>query len=135
MLWLIFICLIVHLHVYHSKQDFVSFDPYEILQLEIGAAQEDIKKQYRSLSLEFHPDKNRGNVEAEQKFILISKAYQTLTDESTRENYEKYGNPDGFQGMSVTIGLPSFLTRRENELYVLVFYMLSMIMLVIAVAI
>lgn len=89
------------------------------------------------MSLKFHPDKFRGNEmeeqDAEQKFIMINKAYQTLTDESTRENFEKYGNPDGFQGSSVTIGLPSFLTRKSNELTVLLVYFFMMVTLVVIV--
>lgn len=53
---------------------------------------------------------------------MITKAYKTLTDEASRENWEKYGNPDGYHVTSVTIGLPSFLTKRENEIPVLIIY-------------
>jgi len=54
--------------------------------------------------------------------VIACVLIQTLTDETTRENYEKYGNPDGYQGTSVTIGLPSFLSNKENEKVVLVVY-------------
>lgn len=49
----------------------------------------------RKLALELHPDRNPGNHEAAAKFILVSKAYECLTDEKVKANCEKYGNPDG----------------------------------------
>ena len=55
----------------------------------------------------------------------MAKAYEVLTDDATRENYEKYGNPDGYHGTSVTIGLPSWLTNKDNELAILVAYFLA----------
>ena len=68
----------------------------------------------------YHPDKNAGDATAQDMFIKVAKAHEVLTDEATRENYEKYGNPDGYHGTSVTIGLPSWLTNKENELAILV---------------
>ncbi len=47
---------------------------------------QDIKKAYRKLSLEFHPDRNPGH---EDKFLRIAKAYEALTDETARENFRK----------------------------------------------
>lgn len=47
------------------------------------------------MAIKYHPDKNPNNPEATQKFILVSKAYETLTDEKKKLMYEKYGNPDG----------------------------------------
>ena len=74
-----------------------AFDPYSILGVDQGAAMGDIKKAYRKLSLIYHPDKNTGNKVAEEMFMKIAKAYEALTDETSKENYEKYGNPDGKQ--------------------------------------
>merc|ERR1719446_1731729 len=76
-------------------------------------------KAYRQMSLLYHPDKNP---DAGDIFIKISKAYNVLTDDASRENYEKYGNADGYHGTSVTIGLPSWLTNKDNELAILVAY-------------
>ena len=103
------------------------FFSYEILKIEKGAEYAEIKKAYRTLSLQYHPDKSSGlsdeeKAVAESMFILISKAHLVLTDEATRENWEKYGNPDGYKGTSVTIGLPSYLTNGANEKVVLVGY-------------
>jgi translocation protein SEC63 len=100
---------------------FSQFDPYEILAVDKGASGAAIKKAYRKQSLLYHPDVN-SSPEATQQFMLVAKAYQTLTSESAKANIEKYGNPDGYQGVSVTIGLPSILTRKENEMRVLVLY-------------
>eukprot|EP00304_Pavlova_gyrans_P004915 CAMPEP_0206042308 /NCGR_PEP_ID=MMETSP1466-20131121/6479_1 /ASSEMBLY_ACC=CAM_ASM_001126 /TAXON_ID=44452 /ORGANISM="Pavlova gyrans, Strain CCMP608" /LENGTH=640 /DNA_ID=CAMNT_0053417019 /DNA_START=54 /DNA_END=1973 /DNA_ORIENTATION=- len=127
--WLVFIYLLTQIT---AKQglEMASFDPFKILEIEGDAEPADVKKAYRKLSLIFHPDKNPGNKEAEQKFILIAKAYEVLTDEKTRENYEKYGNPDGYHGTSVTIGLPSFLTAKENELGILVVYFVVLIVVI-----
>ena len=101
-----------------ESQEMFSFNPFKILGVEEGAEMSEVKKSYRRLSLKYHPDKNQGNPEANDLFIKIAKAYEVLTDDSTRENYEKYGNPDGYHGTSVTIGLPSWLTNKDNELAV-----------------
>jgi len=127
--WLVFAYLLTQIT---AKQglEMASFDPFKILEIENDAEPGEVKKAYRRLSLIFHPDKNPGDKEAEQKFILIAKAYEVLTDEKTRENYEKYGNPDGYHGTSVTIGLPSFLTAKENELGILVVYFVVLIIVI-----
>ncbi|KAH8482940.1 hypothetical protein H0E87_027618, partial [Populus deltoides] len=85
------------------------FDPYAILGLEPGALDSEIKKNYRRLSIQYHPDKN-PDPEANKYFVeFITKAYQALTDPISRENYEKYGHPDGRQGFQMGIALPQFL--------------------------
>jgi len=132
-LWVLFLLLLLQLPKFHN-QTLTDFNPYEILELEQPADIRSVKRAYRKMSLKWHPDKNKNNLEeAEQMFIMVNKAYQTLTDDKTRENFEKYGNPDGFQGESVTIGLPSFLTRKSNELKVLLVYFFSMVVLVVVV--
>jgi translocation protein SEC63 len=102
--------------------------PYEILHLDKTASDQQIKRAYRKQSLQFHPDHN-SSPEAAQQFMLVAKAHEALTSETAKKNIEKYGNPDGYQGVSVTIGLPSLLTRKENEMRVLVVYFLLFIVL------
>ena len=68
------------------------FDPYAILGIEAGAEVGAIKKAYRKMSLKFHPDKNIGDKVAEEVFMKVAKAYEALTDETSKENYEKFGN-------------------------------------------
>jgi translocation protein SEC63 len=104
-----------------------SFDPFTILEIDRGADDKSIKKAYRSLSLKFHPDKNPGNRVAEAKFMMVSKAYECLTNADSRENWEKYGNPDGKQSLEVSIGLPNFLLQTEYRNLVLVVYLIFMV--------
>lgn len=85
------------------------FEPFSILGLEPGASDSEIKKAYRRLSIQYHPDKN-PDPEAHNYFVeYISKAYQALTDPISKENFEKYGHPDGKQGFQMGIALPQFL--------------------------
>ena len=66
-------------------------DYYKLLEVERNASQADIKKAYRKLAVKFHPDKNPGNKEAEDKFKEISAAYEVLSDEKKRPLYDQYG--------------------------------------------
>jgi len=104
-----------------------SFDPFAILEIDSGSDNKAIKKAYRSLSLKYHPDKNPGDRAAEAKFMMVSKAYEALTDEEARENFEKYGNPDGKQSLEVSIGLPDFLLDTHNRNIVLMIYLIIMV--------
>ena len=72
-------------------------DYYEILGVSRDATQEEIKKAYRKLALKYHPDRNPGNKEAEEKFKEISEAYEVLSDPEKRAKYDKYGY-DGIKG-------------------------------------
>ncbi|XP_032234176.1 dnaJ homolog subfamily C member 5 isoform X2 [Nematostella vectensis] len=65
---------------------------YEILGVEHDATPEEIKKAYRKMALKHHPDKNRDNPEATEKFKEINHAHSILSDPSKREIYDKYGN-------------------------------------------
>lgn len=104
-----------------------SFDPFGILEIDPGADSKAIKRAFRTLSLKYHPDKNPGDRAAEAKFMMVAKAYETLTDETAKENYEKYGNPDGKQSLEVSIGLPSFLLETNNRNLVLMVYLVFMV--------
>jgi translocation protein SEC63 len=104
-----------------------SFDPFEILGLQLDADSTAIKRAYRTLSLKYHPDKNPNNRAAEAKFMMVSKAYEALTDATAKENWQKYGNPDGKQSMAVFIGLPTFLLEPANRNLVLVAYLIAMV--------
>jgi len=65
---------------------------YNILGLEETATKDEIKKAYRKLSLQWHPDKNPGNSIAIEKFQKISEAYETLSDENKRQEYDGRNN-------------------------------------------
>jgi len=66
-------------------------DYYKILGVDKSASQDDVKKAFRKLAHEHHPDKNKGNVEAEKKFKEASEAYSTLSDANKRQNYDRFG--------------------------------------------
>ncbi|KAH7575123.1 hypothetical protein ACOSP7_005478 [Xanthoceras sorbifolium] len=107
LLWVIMIILIYYIK--SMSGEIQVFEPFSILGLEPGASDSEIKKAYRRLSIQYHPDKN-PDPEAHNYFVeSISKAYQALTDPISRENFEKYGHPDGRQGFQMGIALPQFL--------------------------
>jgi molecular chaperone DnaJ len=77
-------------------------DYYELLGLQKGASDDEIKKAFRKLAIKYHPDKNQGDKEAEEKFKEINEAYQVLSDPEKKANYDQYGTADfnggGFGG-------------------------------------
>ncbi|XP_062397149.1 dnaJ homolog subfamily C member 16 isoform X1 [Sardina pilchardus] len=72
------------------------FDPYKVLGVTKSASQAEIKKVYKRLAKEWHPDKNK-NPEAEDMFIKITKSYEILSSEEKRSNYDRYGQTDDTQ--------------------------------------
>ncbi len=66
-------------------------DYYELLEVSKDASAAEIKKAYRKKALQFHPDKNQGNPNAEKQFKGISEAYEVLSDENKRRLYDRYG--------------------------------------------
>ncbi len=66
-------------------------DYYEILGVKKTATDEELKKAYRNLAKKYHPDKNKGNKEAEAKFKEISEAYAVLSDKDKRDQYDRLG--------------------------------------------
>ncbi len=76
-------------------------DYYEILGVAKDASEEEIKKAYRKLALKYHPDKNPGDKEAEEKFKEATEAYEVLRDPQKRAQYDRFGHSGlkgGFQG-------------------------------------
>ena len=78
-----------------SKRDY-----YEVLGIERKATGEEIKKAYRKLAFEFHPDRNPNDAEAEQRFKEAAEAYEILRDTEKRSRFDRYGHA-GLDGMNV----------------------------------
>jgi molecular chaperone DnaJ len=72
-------------------------DYYEVLGVDRSASDEEIKKAYRKLAVKYHPDKNPGDKEAEEKFKEVSAAFEVLKDSDKRRKYDQFGH-DAFRG-------------------------------------
>ena len=89
-------------------------DYYEVLGLARNASADDVRKAYRRLAMQYHPDKNPDNKEeAEVRFKEISEAYEVLSDANKRAKYDQYGH----QGMRSAFGPGGFDFERDFTHY------------------
>lgn len=91
-------------------------DYYEVLGVSRDAAKDEIKSTYRKLAIKYHPDKNPGNKEAEEKFKEASEAYSVLSDDQKRQIYNQYGH----KGLEGSTFLPMSILRiffQDLEIY------------------
>jgi molecular chaperone DnaJ len=91
-------------------------DYYEVLQIKRDASQEEIKKAYRKLAVQFHPDKNPGDRQAEESFKEVAEAYEILSDANKRARYDRFGHRAfqngggaGFGGIDLEEALRTFM--------------------------
>jgi translocation protein SEC63 len=126
--------VVVYLSVLVSQNGEIhTFDPFHILGIDRGSELKTIKKAYKKLSLIFHPDKcykNHPEEFCDDKFLAVNRAYEALTDPIAKENFEKYGNPDGKQSLQVSIGLPTMLLDASNRNIILLTYLIIMVIIV-----
>jgi len=94
-----------------SKRDY-----YEILQVEKTVTEDGLKKAYRRLAVQFHPDRNPGDKTAEEKFKEINEAYQVLSDANKKNAYDRFGHQGlgGMGGFEQGFGGASFTDIFDN---------------------
>jgi molecular chaperone DnaJ len=85
-------------------------DYYDILGVNRDASEDDIKKAYRKLAMQFHPDRNPDNPKAEEKFKEAKEAYEVLSDSNKRSAYDRFGHQgvDAHSGMGAGMGMGGF---------------------------
>jgi curved DNA-binding protein len=92
-------------------------DYYEVLGLSRGASAEEIKKAYRKLASQLHPDRNPGNKEAESKYKELSNAYDVLSDPEKKQQYDTFGSTGGPGGYPGGAGGAGFDPRAAEEMF------------------
>lgn len=101
------------------------FDPFEILGVPQSATKREIERAYRVMASTMHPDKNKDDPGAADAFMRIASAKKALTDEEAKANYIKYGNPDGYQGTKLGVGLPRGMLSHSNVVLLVYFLLLA----------
>lgn len=94
-------------------------DFYEILSVDRGASNDEIKKSYRKLALKYHPDRNQGNSGAEKKFKEAAEAYSVLSNSTKRSQYDQFGHagvgmgdsPGGFSSGGVHMSMDDIFSQ------------------------
>lgn len=80
---------------------------YDILEVNNHASQAEIKKSFRNLALKYHPDKNKNSEDSKHKFMQIIEAYEVLSDEIDRRDYDNKTNHGSHDNVSTRVWIPS----------------------------
>lgn len=109
------------------KNDDDVYNPFDILGIKENSSEKNVKDAFKKLSRVLHPDKapEDKREEAGQKYLEISKAYKTLTDEVSRKNWEEYGNPDGPKSLSLGVALPQWIVASGNSSILMILYCIA----------
>ena len=88
-------------------------DYYDVLGVNKSASPEELKSAYRKLAVKYHPDKNKGDKNAEQKFKEAAEAYEVLSDQQKRTAYDQFGH----QGVNSNFGHQGFQDVNINDIF------------------
>ena len=86
-------------------------DYYEVLGVQKGASEDDLKKAYRRLARKYHPDLNKDNPEAADKFKEVNEAYEVLSDKDKRARYDQFG----FAGVDPNYGCLLYTSTDDTD--------------------
>ena len=100
-----------------SNREFMSKrDYYEVLGVSKGVSEAELKKAYRKLAMKYHPDRNKGDADAEKKFKEAAEAYEILRDPQKRAQYDQFGHAGiggqgGFGGGNMDFDVEDIFSR------------------------
>lgn len=100
---------------FHTSSLFYAKDYYTILGVPRSASQKEIKKAYYELAKKNHPDINKGDPQAEAKFQEVSEAYEILSDDTKRKQYDQWGTAGDFAGSASSGGFQGFSSSIDPE--------------------
>ena len=93
---------------FHASSRVLKEDFYKILGVQRGATKDEIKKSYRNMAKKYHPDLNKDDKKAAEKFAEVSEAYEILEDDEKRQRYDAFGHagvdPNGMGGQQDPFG-------------------------------
>jgi DnaJ-class molecular chaperone with C-terminal Zn finger domain len=96
-------------------------DYYDVLGVDKSSSADQIKSAYRKLAVKFHPDKNKGDKAAEEKFKEASEAYHVLSNSERKQNYDNFGHAAFENGGGGRSGFSNFDFFRSFQIYLRIF--------------
>lgn len=113
-----------------NNSEINTFDPFAILEIDSHADKKAIKSAFIKKTLMYYRHLEKNSNPPDENMYMVHKAYKALTDETAKENWKKYGDPDGKQNLEVSIGLPTLLLDTANRNVILLFYLFIMVIVI-----
>ena len=109
-------------------------DYYEILGVDKGVSDAELKKAYRKLAMKYHPDRNKGDAEAEKKFKEAAEAYEVLRDPQKRAQYDQFGHAGMNGGGGLVVEVSNLIWKTSSAVLVIFLEVVSLVKICLAVA-